>query len=133
METAVTSLRDLWRQRVLVAVFALVALIAGGLLAFRPGLPPESRQYRVGSATARILVDTPDSQVVALSPRGLPTLAARASLLASLMTEGDVKDAIAKSAGLRPAFLLAVEASSPVDPTATLPHTGDPEIRLLST
>ncbi len=63
---AIFILRELWDRRVLVAVAAAVAIALGGLTAFRPGLPPESRQYEIGIASSRALVDTPSSQVVDL-------------------------------------------------------------------
>ena len=43
------------------------------MTAYRISLAPpklESRQYHVGVASARVLVDTPDSQVVDLNPEG---------------------------------------------------------------
>src|SRR5689334_10983994 len=101
MQTAVSILRDLWRGRVWVALFAVLALVAGLLVAYRPGLPPESRKYEVGVAGARILVDTPDSQVVAIAgPSPAGDLGGHTSLLAQLMAEGDAKAAIARRAGV---------------------------------
>ena len=96
----VTILRELWHRRTIVALVALVSLIVGAAVAFRlPSL--ESRKYEVGIATARILVDTPKSQVVEVAPQGSDTLGVRANLIASLMADGVVKDAIAKRAGLK--------------------------------
>ena len=97
----VTILRELWRLRVLVLGIALLALLVGMALAFRlPSL--ESRKYEVGVATASVLVDTPNSQVIEVAPKGSDTLAMRASLLANLMAEGVVKTAIAERAGIAP-------------------------------
>lgn len=112
METAITILRELWYRRTVVAIFAAVAIVVGGLVAFRPSLPPESRTYEVGEATARILLDTPASQAVEVAPKGSETLGARANLLANLMAEGDIKAAIAKRAGLEPDELYAFGPSS---------------------
>jgi hypothetical protein len=120
METAVTILRDLWQKRVIVAIFAVIAILIGGLVAYRPSLPPQSRKYEVGTANARILVDTPASQAVEIAPKGSETLGARASLLANLMADGELKDAIAKRAGLAPGQLLTVA------PSATQPNTVSP-------
>ena len=87
----VTILRELWRLRVLVLGIALLAMLVGMALAFRlPSL--ESRKYEVGVATASVLVDTPNSQVIEVAPKGSDTLAMRASLLANLMAEGVVED-----------------------------------------
>jgi hypothetical protein len=123
METAVTILRELWRRRVGVALFAVVAIAVGALVAFKPSLPPESRKYEVGMANARVLVDTPASQAVEVAPKGSETLGARASLLANLMTDGELRDAIAKRAGLDPSELVAV------GPTAADPDTATPTPR----
>jgi hypothetical protein len=107
----VTILRDLWRHRFVVVAVYLVALIAGLAVIYKISfLPPtlESRNYEVGVATARILVDTPSSQVVEVAPKGSDTLGVRANLLASLMVDGVVKSAIAQRAGLRPNQLVGV-------------------------
>ena len=64
------------------------------MTAYRISLAPpklESRQYHVGVASARVLVDTPDSQVVDLNPKGADALSSRASLLANLMASSPVK------------------------------------------
>ena len=69
----VTILRELWRQRALVLAGAALAIALGLMTAYKVSLAPpklESRQYRVGVASARMLIDTPDSQVVDLEPKG---------------------------------------------------------------
>ena len=105
---AVTILRELWRRRLLVAAVAFAAVLVGFLLSYRVGLPPEPRQYKVGVATARVLVDTPQSQVIKVDPKGSDTLGLRASVLANLMVEGEARAAIARRAGLKPRQLKAV-------------------------
>ena len=105
----VKILRDLWRLRYIVVVVWLVALLAGTLMIYRvsPG-KLESRRYVVGVATTRVLIDTPSSQVVDVSPKGSDTLGVRANLIASLMVDGVFKDAIARRAGLRPDRLVGI-------------------------
>jgi capsular polysaccharide biosynthesis protein len=108
----VGMLRVLWRHRLLVVVAALVAVLVGLGVAYRIGFPPklESRQYTVGVASLTALVDTPRSQIVDLSGKAgadIGTLAARASLLASLMTSSPIKDEIASRAGVAPDRLIA--------------------------
>lgn len=129
----VTILRELWRRRVLVGVVAVAAIFVGFLISYRPSLPPESRKYDVGVASARILVDTPNSQVVEVAPTGSETLGARANLLANLMTEGEVKAAIARGAGLRPKQLFAVAESAAEPQTVPTSAKRDPTAPLLTT
>jgi uncharacterized lipoprotein YbaY len=129
----VTILRELWRRRFLVAIVALVAIFVGLALTYRFSLPPESRKYEVGLANSRVLVDTPASQVVQVDPRGSETLGTRASLIAALMVEGEVKAAIAERAGLPPKRLVAVsqaDIDSGSVPSSTL---NDPDVNLLTT
>lgn len=96
---SIKILRQLWRHRLLVVAVGLIATIAGMAVMFKlPSL--QSRSYVVGVATGQILLDTPDSQVVAVSPKGSDTLGVRAGLIASLMVGGTVESAIAHNAGL---------------------------------
>jgi hypothetical protein len=133
MDTSVTILRELWRLRVAVGLIALQAIVLGMLLAYKPAFPPESRSYKVGTATAHILVDTPDSQVVEVAPKGSETLGQRAGLLSNLMAEGEVEGAIARRAGLQPNQLLAV-ADAGIDPQSVSPkQKSGPNINLLTT
>jgi capsular polysaccharide biosynthesis protein len=111
-------LRELWRQRVLVAVVAVFAVLLGGFTAYSPGLPPTSRQHEVGVASSRALVDTPNSQVADLGltepgtdPVSLP---ARAALLANLLSTAPLRDEIAKRAGVAPELLIT-SADTPTD------------------
>jgi hypothetical protein len=133
MDTSVTILRELWRRRVAVGLIALQAIALGMLLAYKPSLPPVSRAYKVGTATAHILVDTPDSQVVEVAPKGSETLGQRAGLLSNLMAEGEVEAAIARRAGLRSNELLAV-AHAGIDPQSVTPKQKQgPNVNLLTT
>jgi hypothetical protein len=117
----VTILRDLWRHRFLVVAVYLVALLVGISVVYK--IPSfESRNYQVGVATARILVDTPSSQVVEVAPKGSDTLGVRANLLASLMVDGVVKSAIAGRAGLQPNKLVGVtDAATEPAPVSDVP------------
>ena len=113
MET-VTILRDLWHKRLLVLVAFALAVLIGIALAYRISFPPklESRSYHVGVATARILIDTPSSQVVEVAPKGSDTLGTRAGLIASLMVDGTIKASIAYRAGLQPSQFDAISNSA---------------------
>lgn len=114
----VKTLREVWRRKVLVALVLVVAAVTGLLLAYRPGFPPQSRQYQVSLASSDILVDTSDSQVVDVGGRGpdLPTLASRANLLGNLIAVGPLKEAIARGAGTSPDDLVVVPPANAATP-----------------
>lgn len=86
----------------------------------------ESRRYEVGMATARILVDTPESQVLKVAPKGSGELGLRASVLANVMVEGVVRSSVAERVGLRPSQLQGV-AQSASGPSAGAPPTPEVE------
>jgi hypothetical protein len=101
---AIKILRQLWHRWRLLAVVAAIAVLAGMAVMYKlPSL--KSRSYDVSVATGQILLDTPNSQVVALSPKGSDTLGYRANLIASLMVGSTVESAIAQQAGLHPSQL----------------------------
>jgi hypothetical protein len=139
---SVFILRELWRRRVLVAVVGAFAIAVGGLTAYRAGLPPTSRQYEVGIASARALVDTPRSQVVDLGLKeeaNVGALPARTVLLANLLTTSPLKDQIARHAGVRLDRLI-VHAETPAGgiPVTAPRATGsklspeDPRVNLIT-
>lgn len=108
-------LRALWRLRVFVALVALLAIVSGWMLAYRLSFPPERRSYSVGVANASVLIDTPKSQVIDVAPKGSDTLGPRANVIANLMVDGGIKNAIARRAGVPPKRLLA-HVETPDDP-----------------
>ncbi len=114
----VKIMRELSHRRLLVAIVLAFSLLVGMMLAFKPELPPQSRQYQVSLASSDVLVDTRDSQVVALGGRSpdLPTLASRTNLIGNLMTSGPLKNAIAKSAGVAAEELVVVPPANPNTP-----------------
>jgi hypothetical protein len=116
VQTAII-LQQLLRMRALVGLMAVLALVAGGLVAFRPGLPPQSRSHTVGVGSARALIDTPHSQVIDLGLKqdaNAGVLPARAVLLANLLTTSPLKDETARRAGVPSDRLIAV-ADTPTD------------------
>jgi hypothetical protein len=130
---AVTILRELWRRRIAVGLVALASVLIGFFLSFSPGFPPESRHYDVATASARLLLDTPQSQVVKVNPRGSDTLGLRANVLANLMVQGPAKAAIAKRAGLKPKELVATSESE-LEPQVVSPKAlRNPDINLMKT
>jgi hypothetical protein len=106
------TLQEMWREasqrRALVALVLAVAILTGLFVSFRPGLPPESRQYEVWLASGDILVDTSESQVVDAKAPDFLTLASRASLLGNLIATDPLKTAIATAAGVPPNRLVVV-------------------------
>jgi hypothetical protein len=130
----VKILRELSRRRRLVAVVLGFSLLVGLLLAFRPGVPLESRQYTVHLSSADVLVDTRDSQVVAFNGRGpdLPTLAGRANLIGNLMTGGQLKEAIASDAGVPADLLIVVPPGNVATPGVAAVAVKNPASRGLS-
>ena len=114
----VTILRRLWRLRFQVLLIGCAAVMIGGLVSFQISFPPKTRTHTVGFASARILIDTPSSQVVEVAPKGSESLGARASVLANLMVDGEIKAAIARRAGLPPSRLVASAPTAGGEPAA---------------
>jgi hypothetical protein len=121
----VTILRNLSRHRVLVSGALVLALLAGvGVTHQLPSF--KSRQYQVGVASERLLVDTPSSQVVNVAPRGVDTVGVTANLLATLMIDGPLKSAIAARAGLPPGKIVGTTSAATLTQAATsAPSRGD--------
>jgi hypothetical protein len=131
MEIAIVF-RKLWHHRRVLVLGACLAVFVGLVSAYHlPSL--KSRSYQIGVASNQILVDTPQSQIVAVDPRGAGSLGTTADLLAKLMPEGDIKKAIARRAGLTPKRLVAVAAATRPGATAAVPTTPKPNAGLLTT
>lgn len=123
---AIKILRRLWHHRLPVACVALASITIGFLLAYHATFPPQSRTYKVGIATVRILVDTPKSQVVEIAPKGSETLGSRANVLANLMVDGEAKDAIARRAGIKASKLFVATLPAPGEEPARPPNPRGP-------
>jgi hypothetical protein len=111
-------LQEIKRRRWLVLGVVLVSAAIGFLLAFKPGFPPQSRQYQQAIASSDILIDTRNSQVVDVGGHGpeLSTLASRANLLGNLMVTGPLKETIAGTAGVDPENLVVVPPANAETP-----------------
>jgi hypothetical protein len=135
---AVAITRELSRRRLLVAVGLVLGLVCAIVIAYQvtPGLPPklDKRQYTVGLASAEILVDSPNSQVIDLGAGRVHTdvdaLTTRARLLANLMATSPLKDQIARAARIDPRTFVADAPSlgpslkaSPIDARTAGPRT----------
>jgi hypothetical protein len=103
----ITILRQLWARRFVVLALFLLSCAIGISLSFHIG-GLGSKQYKVGMAMTRILVDTPDSEVIDVSPYGIDDIGGRAQILANLMTSPAVTALIAHNAGITPDQLAAV-------------------------
>jgi hypothetical protein len=120
-------LRQLWRQRFLVAVGFGLALLAGTLITYSiSGFPPklESRQYVVGVATASVFVDSASSQVADLGGEAklsdVASLTVRAQLLANLLGTSPLREQIARQAGISPETLVAISPDDAADTGTTV-------------
>jgi hypothetical protein len=135
---AVAILRELSRRRLLVALGLVLGLVCGIAIAYHVtlGLPPklDKRQYTVGLASAEVLVDSPNSQVIDLGAGRVHTdvgaLTTRARLLANLMATSPLKDQIARAAKIDPRTFVADTPSlgpsvkaAPIDAPAAGPRT----------
>ena len=89
----IALLSVLWRQRIAVAVGAVVA-IAIGLLFLR------ADRTELGVASMRVILDTPRSQTVDVAPVGVTTLEWRTGLYADLMADETSRKRIAGAMGI---------------------------------
>jgi hypothetical protein len=111
----VNILRTLSQRRGLVILGGALAVLCGLSIAFHVSLMPpklESRKQEVGTGVARMLVDTPSSVIVELNPRGSEFLGSRANVLANVMVDGQLKESIARGAGIPPKQLFAAAESA---------------------
>lgn len=109
----VALLRLLWRHRWLVALGLVAAAALSLVLA-----PGRSETFAV--ASGRVVVDTPDSQLLSAEPEGTDTLPWRAAMLAELVGSDSVKRQIARDVEV-PAQSVVVVA-----PHLTVPEAATP-------
>jgi hypothetical protein len=98
----VLMLSALWRLRVLLAMGMTLAVTAG--FAVGPHPAPDR-----GVASSRLMLDTPDSQVVNADPEGLDSLTWRAALIVHLVSSVPVRTRIASDLGIPPEQLAVVD------------------------
>jgi hypothetical protein len=108
-------LRILWRRRLLVALGMVAALALG----FVAGGGPKATS---GVAKARVVLDTPTSQLIQNDPAGAQTLPWRARLIAHLTATEATKARLAARLGIAPDQLAVVDpALATPDAPASLP------------
>jgi uncharacterized protein involved in exopolysaccharide biosynthesis len=113
----VAILSVLWARRLVVALGAVVA-IAAATFAIRGISPGATTAPWV--ASARVLIDTADSQLVNVAPKGVGTLPTRALLIADFMASDPLKSLVANDAGV-PANRLDVLVPSSRAPEVLTP------------
>lgn len=111
----VPILRRIWRRRAALAAGLVIAIAAA--IAVGPGPPARS-----AVASARVVLFTPDSQLLNADPAGAESLQWRAALLAHRLATNPVRDRIAEAAGVPPDRLVVIDPvlERPAAPT-TLP------------
>jgi hypothetical protein len=113
----VAILRVLWRRRVVVAV-GVVAAIGVGVLVAR------GQTTHAGAASTRVVLDTPDSQLVNRAPKGADSLEWRAAMLANLIAREPVRRQIARDLRIAAGQLSVIEPAltTPTVPTPLASH-----------
>ena len=94
-------MRVLWRHRLLTCVGGALALAAGVAIAQGPSV-------RIGVAQARVVLDTPASQLLDAEPLGPDTLPMRAAVLADLMASASLQPRIARRMRIAPEDLVVI-------------------------
>jgi hypothetical protein len=128
-------LRELWDQKVGVAIAFALALLAVARMLYGVSLFPPSlddHQLRLASASTHVLVDTPRSVVTDLreDTYSIEGLSNRALLLGNVMASLPVRRFIARRAGISPEQIRATPPITPDQPRTMVdaehqPHTSD--------
>ena len=109
----VAILQLFWARRTLLGLGALLAIVAGALVLLKTSHRPAATTW---VSSARVLVDTSDSQLVNPAPTGIQTLPMRAALGADLITTAPLKATVAREAGVPAQQLDVLGPSSRADP-----------------
>jgi hypothetical protein len=128
-------LRELWEQKAGVAIAFTVALLAAARMIYGFSLLPpalEAKQLQLGSASTRVVVDTPRSVVTDLreDTYSIEGLSNRALLLGNVMASLPVRRFIAHRAGISAEQIRATPPVTPDQPRTMVdaehqPHTSD--------
>ena len=104
------------RRMLLAAGVPLAIVVAVAANSYLSSGPADTSR----TASARVLVDTADSQLVNAAPRGADTLPMRALLLANLMASHEGKALVASDAGLRSSELVVFDPLADALPRSRL-------------
>jgi len=100
----VETVRQLWQRKLLVGLVALIAVAVAIFSAYRVNLNPfglEKRALTVAAASSQILVDSPDSTLVAGAELGtFEALSTRAKIYGQYLASLTARQEIAKRAGV---------------------------------
>jgi hypothetical protein len=97
-------LREVWQHKIALATVIVVALLVGARVYGFGLLPPSGLAATEGEATARVLVDTPESTAVDLrqSTYDLEELNNRAKLVGNAIGTAEVREMIGQKVGVSP-------------------------------
>jgi hypothetical protein len=100
-------LREVWQHKIALVTVLVVALLVGARVYGFGLLPPSGLKAAEGEATARVLVDTPQSTAVDLrqSTYNLEELNNRAKLVGNAIGTAEVRELIAAKVGVSPSEL----------------------------
>jgi hypothetical protein len=98
-------LREVWQHKIALATVIVVALLVAARVYGFGLVPPSGLKATAGEATARVLVDTPESTAVDLrqSTYDLEELNSRAKLVGNAIGTGEVRELIGEKVGVSPA------------------------------
>jgi hypothetical protein len=125
-------LRELWGQKIGLAIALLLALLAMSRFLFGFSLiPPGTHDSSVGlaSASTRVLVDTPRSSVIDLrqDTYSFTSLTNRALLLGNVMASLPVRSYISRHAGIPTAAIRVAPPITPEQPRALSDAANQPK------
>lgn len=96
----VGTIREIWQRKLALLIVAGIALVAALMAVYR--LPSfEKRSVALGSASSQILIDSPNSTLLAgLNSEALATLATRARIYAQYLSSLEARQRIARASGV---------------------------------
>jgi hypothetical protein len=137
-------LREVWQHKIGLATVVVVALLVGARVYGFGLLPPSGLKATEGEATARVLVDTPESTAVDLrqSTYNLEELNSRAELVGNAIGTVAVREMIAERVGVPPGEIsiatpltteYAEQGGGPIEPTSAyrLDIQADPTVPVI--